>query len=334
MTTATAARDIKPDNLFILSKRAVIGDFGLVSYPEKCSVTASGERLGPLFYVAPELLGNTIETIDFRPGDVYSLAKTLWVLATGQRYPLPGTLDSTERACRLSSFVEHERAVILDVLLESSTAVDPVKRPSSKLFAHELRAWIENKTVTIGALNVPIETAVEIQQFTKAVSAQAERRNLLNSEFPKILSAVHAHLIEMGRQVSEVAGVPHRSKTFADGNHNIAVGYFPPINGADHVGNRAFQEFIDTFDGKQITLTGGAVVERVGLFKGSLLGGLVIDVVGKAQVCWKYHAEFDLGSSVQQTAVNNFIEGMHQHIPGMMKEVLQILRNRSSSRGQ
>jgi serine/threonine protein kinase len=41
-----AHRDIKPENLFVRFERAVIGDFGLVSYPGKEAVTASGERIG------------------------------------------------------------------------------------------------------------------------------------------------------------------------------------------------------------------------------------------------------------------------------------------------
>lgn len=122
-------RDIKPENLFMLCNKAVIGDFGLVSYPGKSSITTSGERLGPIHYVAPELIGNADEPIDSRPGDVYALAKTLWVLATGQRYPVPGNIDSTEKACQLSALVSHKRAILLDRLIDSATLIDPNDRP-------------------------------------------------------------------------------------------------------------------------------------------------------------------------------------------------------------
>ncbi len=54
----TAHRDIKPENLFIYNGGAVLGDFGLVTYLGKEATTATGERLGPIYYVAPELLGN------------------------------------------------------------------------------------------------------------------------------------------------------------------------------------------------------------------------------------------------------------------------------------
>src|SRR5207247_463379 len=47
-------RDIKPDNLFNLGDRWVVGDFGLVSYPDKNPRTEHGRKLGPADYMAPE----------------------------------------------------------------------------------------------------------------------------------------------------------------------------------------------------------------------------------------------------------------------------------------
>ena len=54
-----AHRDIKPDNLFRLGGQCVIGDFGLVTYPEKDPRTAHGRRLGPTDYMAPERCATT-----------------------------------------------------------------------------------------------------------------------------------------------------------------------------------------------------------------------------------------------------------------------------------
>lgn len=101
-----AHRDIKPENLFFFDNRPVIGDFGLVSYLGKDALTMPGERLGPIHYVAPELIGNYDESMDCRPGDVFSLAKTLWVLATGQRYPIPGQLLQSEPATQIVSYLK------------------------------------------------------------------------------------------------------------------------------------------------------------------------------------------------------------------------------------
>jgi hypothetical protein len=80
-----------PDNLFFFENRFAVGDFGLVSFEGKSADTAQGERIGPMFFMAPEMLNSAIEA-DGQFADVYSLAKTLWVMATGQRSPQPGRL--------------------------------------------------------------------------------------------------------------------------------------------------------------------------------------------------------------------------------------------------
>ena len=84
-----AHRDIKPDNLFQLKGEWVIGDFGLVKYPEQQLVTRQGRPLGPYYFMAPEMRRDA-DTADGELADVYSLAKTLWALAAGRPDPPPG----------------------------------------------------------------------------------------------------------------------------------------------------------------------------------------------------------------------------------------------------
>ena len=138
-------RDIKPQNLFLREGVAVIGDFGLVDYPGKPEVTGDGKHLGPIYYIAPEMLANPASANGER-ADVYSLAKTLWVLAAGQRYPFPGGLDVPQ--LRLRAHVEHPRAYRLEPLLERATQFDPHDRPTLETFADELRAWLDEPAPT------------------------------------------------------------------------------------------------------------------------------------------------------------------------------------------
>ncbi len=82
-------RDIKPENLLFKDSKAYIGDFGLVDYPDKVPLTSSGDAIGAKWTMAPEMrrLGSKA---DGKPADVYSLAKTLWILITRNRKGFDG----------------------------------------------------------------------------------------------------------------------------------------------------------------------------------------------------------------------------------------------------
>jgi hypothetical protein len=136
-----AHRDIKPDNLFRLDDRWVIGDFGLVTYPEKDPRTEHGRKLGPTDYMAPEMREDA-DKADPGPADVWALAKTLWVLLAGESLPLPGTHRAAEPAHALAERITFTFAAELDLLLEEATQIDPRARVSMADMARELRACL------------------------------------------------------------------------------------------------------------------------------------------------------------------------------------------------
>jgi serine/threonine protein kinase len=133
-------RDIKPDNILMLNGQPTLGDFGLVDFPGKPEITDRMEILGPRFYIAPEMLIDA-EDVDGGPADVYSLAKTLWVLGTGYSYPIPGEQRITEPALTLSEYVDHPRSKTLDVLMYTATRHSPTARISMSNLHAELDAW-------------------------------------------------------------------------------------------------------------------------------------------------------------------------------------------------
>lgn len=136
-----AHRDVKPNNMYRYDNAYVIGDFGLVQLPGRRGLTLPGKRLGPIHFHAPEML-SAPTAADGRPADVYSLAKSLWVLATGQTFPLPGELRVDVAAFRLGSYVRHPRASLLERLIERSTTHEPGKRPTMAEVKAELEAWL------------------------------------------------------------------------------------------------------------------------------------------------------------------------------------------------
>lgn len=136
-----AHRDIKPDNLFRLGEMWAIGDFGIASYPGKAALTEPGRSLGPRFFIPDEMIQHPLEA-DAHAADVFSLAKTLWVLATESRYPPQGHQRRDTAMGLLRTYFPETRAYLLDRLIEQATSPKPGDRPSMEMFVAELRAWL------------------------------------------------------------------------------------------------------------------------------------------------------------------------------------------------
>jgi hypothetical protein len=198
-------RDIKPDNLFKHNATWCIGDFGLVDFPTKSAITGRMEKLGPMFYIAPEML-NDARHSDGRPADVYSLAKTLWKLASGQRYPLPGVQQTLVAALTISAYVAEPDAFLLDAVIEQATQLDPRARLSMKEFKGELDAWHELKKTSVDSTRA----AVEIRLRRKKMQAE--------SEFADQLEIAKRALIE--RQVNELL-LPSFERTVGTLSHRV-----------------------------------------------------------------------------------------------------------------
>ncbi len=136
-----AHRDIKPANLFLHGGRAVLGDLGLVDDPRAEPITNEAGVLGPRHYVAWEVLDDP--DADWRPADVFALAKALWVLATRQRFPVPGEHRPEEPAMVLGSYTPHPSAAPLDQILRAATRLDPARRLSAAELGAALAALVE-----------------------------------------------------------------------------------------------------------------------------------------------------------------------------------------------
>lgn len=135
-----AHRDIKPGNLYELDGQWLVGDFGLVAVPDVEQLTKEGKQLGPAHYTAHEMILDPVHADPFA-ADVYSLAKTLWVLATGQNYPPDGHQQRGTRGYTISELRPHPHAEALDRLVDMATLIHPEKRPTMEQFAADLEAW-------------------------------------------------------------------------------------------------------------------------------------------------------------------------------------------------
>ena len=62
--------------------------------------------------------------------DVYSPAKTLWVLLSRQSYPLPREQRREVEGLRISPYVVLRNGAALDQLIDTCTRHDPRERPA------------------------------------------------------------------------------------------------------------------------------------------------------------------------------------------------------------
>lgn len=131
-------RDIKPDNLFLLEQQWTIGDFGLVKHEAFDDLTKSNKKVGPTNYIPHEMLRDPEKSAP-GPVDVFCLAKTLWVLATGETWPIPAQLgDSSKRETLIRDDECKELTFWLNSAIYSATEHDPTRRPKMWEFKEAL----------------------------------------------------------------------------------------------------------------------------------------------------------------------------------------------------
>ncbi|MCX4581174.1 protein kinase [Streptomyces sp. NBC_01571] len=164
-------RDIKPSNLFARDGQWEIGDFGLVTFPGKSDVTSSAVKLGPANFHAPEML-EPGEKADGGPADVWSLAKTMWVLLRRTRWPLPGEYRAGGEYS-LQGHIALPWAGELDRLMQRCTALTPEARPTMADFAKEVRACLAEPPELRDAASIA-EMQDRLAALTAASHAAAE----------------------------------------------------------------------------------------------------------------------------------------------------------------
>jgi len=138
-------RDVKPDNLLVLDGEPYVGDFGLADFPEKPEITGKGEMLGPRWTIAPEMKRSP-KTADGRLADVYSLAKTLWILLANDIRCFEGRYHPDDIAVALKNYLPTANLLhMLDDLLFRATANNPTDRPTMEQFESALGDWIKRE---------------------------------------------------------------------------------------------------------------------------------------------------------------------------------------------
>lgn len=183
-------RDVKPDNLFRYEGVWTVGDLGLIDFVGKSHETTLGERIGPMHFIAPEMLLGIADS-DGKAADVYSLAKTAWVLLTGAKFPIPGAYDAVSEICQLKSYVRLEESSKLDVLFEQCTKTAPAMRPTMSGLRQELSSWLNARTSQATApQSEDVSLRPEWAEVAEALSLQSLRRESASKQHSDTRDAV------------------------------------------------------------------------------------------------------------------------------------------------
>ena len=118
-----------------------MGDFGIAEYPDQPDLTGNSD-LGPKWTIAPEMKRSP-KTADGTAADVYSLAKTLWILLTRVDKGFEGQYLPGRAPTSLSMYWPDAPLLgLLERTLERATTNVPGDRPTMRDFAAQLRSWL------------------------------------------------------------------------------------------------------------------------------------------------------------------------------------------------
>lgn len=212
-----AHRDIKPGNLYRLDGRWLVGDFGLIDIPDLEQLTREGRPLGPAHFTAHELIVRAASA-DARPADVYSLAKTLWVLATEERYPPEGHQVAGVAGFSIADMRPHRHAGQLDRLIDSMTQLRPELRPTMDQVARDLRAWLQMTSEQPGLAidDIRARLRARLQPQLEELDIQAHRRKQAEDATTRILNLMDQLNLEL-RSIHPSAVIDKRFDSECDG---------------------------------------------------------------------------------------------------------------------
>jgi hypothetical protein len=317
-------RDLKPENLFVIDGEPVVGDFGLVAYPDKEPMTRSGRRLGPIDYMAPEMRADADRAAP-EPADVYAFAKTSWVLLTERELPLPGPHRVDDDSTSLRSYIEHPRLAELDALLAASTRNDPSGRPTMAEVSAELERIIrpapeEAPMPDVGELAARVsEIAAAANQAEEARLAPVRAANeLLASLNDRYLLPIHLEVLSTLGGLSAEHGPGY-------GFHTLLRPHTAPV-GMTH--NAAFSSVVRS---PILPAPGEVLLCAVGLelvdgTHAHLTAGWGVLADGDCRVVWVEQRQARLGSAAAADAVDELGAGLRRTCPDALAALAERLR--------
>jgi hypothetical protein len=321
-------RDVKPSNLYRHDGGWVLGDFGLVSFPGKSAKTRTGEQLGPLHYIAPEMMKDAKHSNGTK-ADVYSLAKTLWVLATRQNHPLAGEQFVRERGQTVTALLSDASAAPLDLLIERATRTDPAARPAMREVTDELEAWLTDPR--------RLSPAAEVTQLAAQVAAalmpslrQAARRRELVGMALKADEEMRERLSEIAQSVATTGGWDGQIRTT---NADDVFRSQKPLDHPISIWNRGLRLSVarpaspdDPLRLDKVELCCAVQFDLTADEKLWIVGGYAILSGYGPQIIWSSREVAPAGSALQDRAVAKVADGLLANLGPALTRLLQWLQ--------
>ncbi len=237
-----AHRDVKPANIFRYCDQWVLGDFGLASFAGKGKITEKFEKLGPIHYIAPEML-NSADHADGIPADVFSLGKLVWKIFSENVFPIPGIHDSTTSQISKGAHSECPSAFLVDAIIEGCTRFDPRDRLNISQVCREFETLLyicknqEAHSKVLADLSAPSTQDHRGQPIFARLSHLNSVQNQVASLWLGMIERNFARSVEDSRQrenfFSCEAVVGLRDGNYSDDLGNFAIGRARSLFGND-----------------------------------------------------------------------------------------------------
>ncbi len=209
-----AHRDIKPSNILLYNGKYVLSDFGLVYFQGKNLITPPDKGgMGAKWTRSPQMERDA-STADKFKSDVYSMAKTIWMIFTGDFTSFEGQYSPASSFLTLMKYLPGKYVTPLDNLMVKCTDHLEEGRPTAKEMLEAFNEW-------------------------DAVNHNWGKANLLqwveiNHKIFPLHEPDHAEWTDLGRMV----GILNTLGTYESLNHL----FFPNGGGLDLTGARLTKE--------------------------------------------------------------------------------------------
>ncbi len=320
-------RDIKPDNLFQLSNNWVIGDFGLATFPNSIEgvTEQEGRPLGSRHFMAPEMSTDAIKASPF-PADVWSLAKTLWSLAT--RNPHPSYLPSDPSHDGLAAFgFDDARMHLIDHLLERGTARGPDDRISLEDFANELQQWRiladqPRTELDVGDLAAEKRTLIRpIVDGSKAKSASIEAAT-------EAMNALGPRITEMRESLAKVYGDGAADTGYVDqvsfGNTAFTF-QFCTLRQRDGLACCEAYFTVNASSPATYQLRFSVLIQVMPDLQHRLCAVLSTNANGKGEIFWEDQCTVPYGTSQELASLNELFDKMTQQVRPALRRLNDLI---------